>query len=93
MKSKITLKYPVDMGGQPVVDLVMRRPKVKDVLAASRGGQDRDRREVALLATLCTVPQSFIEELDMADYRRLQDELECMETGESDPTTPPTPES
>lgn len=65
----IELKYP-EHGGMTA--LVMRRPKVRDMLASEKAkGGDADK-EITLFANLCEVAPSAIEALDMADYQQLQ---------------------
>lgn len=67
--TKIDLKYPLDNGTQA---LTMRRPKVRDMLAADKAkGSDADK-EIAMFANLCEVAPADIEALDMADYKALQ---------------------
>jgi hypothetical protein len=73
MKTKITLDYPVEMKGETVTELSIRRVKVRDqVVAAKAGGTNQDK-EVRLFANLCEVSPQVIEELDMVDYRKVQE--------------------
>ena len=67
----ITLKYPVTVDGATHTTLTMRRPKVCDSRDAQRGGTNADS-EIRLFANLCEVTPAAIEELDMADYMRMQ---------------------
>ena len=73
MKVRLELELPVRVEGSEYLHLEMRRPKVRDERDARRAGDDAAVQEIALFANLCEVPPSVIEELDMADYRRLQD--------------------
>jgi hypothetical protein len=69
----ITLDYPLADGGSEVTELKLRRPKVRDQLAAShQKGSDADQ-ELALFANLCDLTPALIEELDIKDYRKLQE--------------------
>lgn len=70
---KITLKHPVDIDGAKVTQLSMRRPKVKDQLAADKASGSSADKEVRLFANLCEVSPATIEELDLSDYRQLQE--------------------
>jgi hypothetical protein len=45
------------------------------VTAARKGKKDEAEQEVALIATLTGLPVSAIEELDLADYKKLQEVL------------------
>lgn len=69
----ITLAFPVTIDGMTYDKLSMRRCKVRDRRAAMKqSGTDADR-EIWLFATLCEVPPEVIDELDEADYAKLQD--------------------
>ncbi|MGI2326104.1 MULTISPECIES: phage tail assembly protein [unclassified Methylococcus] len=70
----ISLREPLKTGdGRTLTELTMRVPKVKDLKAAQRfGGSDADV-EVALIASLVGVVPEDLDELGLADYRRLQD--------------------
>ncbi|AAU91004.1 phage tail assembly protein [Methylococcus capsulatus] len=72
--NKIKLHEPLKTGdGRTLTELTMRAPKVKDLKAAQRfGGSDADV-EVALIASLVGVVPEDLDELGLADYRRLQD--------------------
>ena len=69
---KVDLDYPVDVAGQKYAELHIRRPKVRDHLVADRVGGGNAEKEVKLLANLCEVAPAVIEELDAADYQKLQ---------------------
>lgn len=70
---KIELKHPVAVAGEEVKVLHLRRPKVKDQLAADKGAGGNAEKEIRLFANLCEVAPAVIEELDLADYRAVQE--------------------
>jgi hypothetical protein len=71
-KEIITLDHPVQWQGRQVTELAMRRPKVRDVAAnEERKGSDV-QKEISLFADLCEVSVDVLEDMDMADYRKLQ---------------------
>ncbi|MEW8194210.1 MAG: phage tail assembly protein [Candidatus Thiodiazotropha sp.] len=72
----IELDYPVEFKGNKYTALTMRRPKVRDQLAADKVGVTQAERETALFGNLCDVPPGVIGELDMKDYGRLQERYE-----------------
>ena len=74
MTTTIKLKYPVIVDGQEHTELHMRRCKVKDRRLAAKQKNDEDR-EITLIANLCDVTPSVIDELDSADYDQLQEAL------------------
>lgn len=71
--STIELDYPVEADGGEVKSLTMRRAKARDSRDAQRGGGVPAETEIRLFANLCEVAPGVIEELDMADYAKLQD--------------------
>lgn len=70
---KIELQTPVKMAGVDVSELTMRAPKVRDMIAVRKIPGSDVEQEVALFANLCQVTPAAIEELDMRDYKKLQD--------------------
>jgi hypothetical protein len=74
MTTTIKLKFPVVVDGQEYAELNMRRCKVKDRRLAAKQKSDEDR-EITLIANLCEVPPSVIDELDTVDYSKLQEVL------------------
>ena len=68
----IKLKYPIKIDGEDIAELKMRRAKVRDQLAVQSGTNDAEQ-EVKLFANLCEVKADVIAELDIADYKVLQE--------------------
>lgn len=74
MSAEISLKYPVQLASGKTLDkLVLRRARVADLKEASRGNPSPEDQEVALLARLCGLLPEDLLELDLADYKALQD--------------------
>ncbi len=69
----IELKHPVTVAGREIASLALRRPKVKDQLAAEKASGGNAEKEIRLFANLCEVEPAVIEELDLADYRQVQE--------------------
>lgn len=72
-KTDIALDYPITIDGAKVAILAMRRPKVADILAAQKLKGDEAEREVRIMANLCDVTPADIQNLDLADYTKLQE--------------------
>ena len=75
-KTAIELKYPITIDGTETSVLHMRRPKVRDQLLVDKSGiagKSQSEREVLLFANLCEIAPGDIEELYMADYKKLQE--------------------
>ena len=70
---QIKLSHPVVSDGTELRVLNLRRPKVRDVLLAAKIGGTEEEKEIRVLANLCEVAPDVVEELDMADYKKLQD--------------------
>nr|BDD44928.1 hypothetical protein 8 [Coxiellaceae bacterium] len=72
----VRLNEPVMVDGETLTEISLRRPKVRDRLAVERLGNSDADREVALIANLAELPPATIEELDLADYARVQGALQ-----------------
>ena len=70
----ITLDYPVTVEGDEYSVLKMRRPKVRDMKAAEKASGSEAETETMLFANLCEVPPAVIDELDMHDYGKVQEQ-------------------
>ncbi|WP_168464796.1 phage tail assembly protein [Wolbachia endosymbiont of Ctenocephalides felis wCfeT] len=71
----ITLNNPITVDGISVSELTIRRPKVRDYLAMERISGSDLSKEVALTANLTSVTKEAVEELDIADYAKVQEVL------------------
>lgn len=69
----IVLSYPVNVDGKEIRELKLRRPKVRDTLAAEKIGGSNAEKEIHLFANLTEQTRATIETLDMVDYGKLQD--------------------
>jgi len=70
--TQITLDYPVEVDGEKIDSLHMRHAKVRDQKLATKAAGGEAEQETTLFAHLCEVSPKVIEELDLADYRKLQ---------------------
>jgi len=75
-ETKIKLEFPITSGGVLVQEITMRRVKVKDQLAVQKTGGSGAEQEVRLIANLANLAPTDIEELDCADYKRVQETLQ-----------------
>jgi len=73
---KITLEFPFTSGGQMVTEIILRRPKVKDQIAAEKTSTVPSEVEITMMANLSGLAPKDIQELDLLDYRKLQKEFE-----------------
>jgi hypothetical protein len=72
--TEICLKYPVQLAsGKTLEKLTLRRAKVADLKEAGRAGDRQEDQEIALLARLSGLLPEDVLELDLADYKALQD--------------------
>ena len=74
----IKLAYPFSIAGKPVTELSVRRPKVKDLRNASRYGSTPAEQEVGLLSALTGCVPEDLDEMDAADYGKLQSRFRDM---------------
>jgi len=73
---KIKLNEPIKIDGVSILELTLRRPKVRDRLAVERLGTNDAEKEVALIANLADIPKDAVEDLDLADYAKIQEALQ-----------------
>ncbi|MFP3028735.1 MAG: phage tail assembly protein [Wolbachia sp.] len=71
----VKLDNPIPVDGISVSELTIRRPKVRDYLAIERINGSDLSKEVTLTANLTSVAKEAIEELDIADYVKVQEVL------------------
>lgn len=72
----IKLFVPVTISGLTYETINIRRPKVRDRLAVERIKKTDAEKEIALIANLTEVTVEVIEELDLADYNKVQEALQ-----------------
>ncbi|MCP4103428.1 MAG: phage tail assembly protein [Lentisphaerae bacterium] len=72
---KLTLDYPLDINGQTVLELDIRRPMVGDYLAMDKTTGSDAEKELKLMASLCQQSPEDLMNLDMGDYLKLQEKL------------------
>jgi hypothetical protein len=70
--TKIKLTNPVKVDGREIIEISLRRPKVRDRLAVERSNASDAEKEVQLIANLAELPIEVIEDIDLADYAKLQ---------------------
>jgi Phage tail assembly chaperone proteins, E, or 41 or 14 len=75
MTSMLKLKYSIEVNGEKINQLQLRRPTVRDRLIAEKSGSDATEKEIGFIANLCQVAPTTIEALDLSDYLKLQEKL------------------
>ena len=68
----IKLIEPITVNGTTYENLRIRRPKVRDRLAVERMKKSEAEKEIFMIANLAEVEPEVIEELDLADYAKIQ---------------------
>ena len=69
----LELSHRVTHNGTEHAELKLRHPKVREEKKARKGTNDTHEQECRLFAVLCDVPRPVIDELDLADFGRLQE--------------------
>lgn len=70
----ITLKFPIEVDGEKITVLTMRRAKVRDKLKAKNTKGDDMDKGLALMANLIERPVEVLHELDDLDLEQLQEQ-------------------
>ena len=78
-QATIVLEHPFTHAGAEVSSVTMRRPLVGDLRAAQRsagaGAPDADL-EIAMFSNLCEVDPGMWDQMDLGDYRAVQEAYE-----------------
>lgn len=70
----VTLRYPTALNSVKTDKITLRAPTVRDVRTAQATfGNDAEKREMQLFASLAEVGVSDLEDLKLLDYQRIQD--------------------
>ncbi len=69
---KVMLAHPEKVGGVEVDHLVMRRPKVRDSIAASKAYRDQTEQGAAVIASLCEITLDELSGFDMTNWSVLE---------------------
>jgi hypothetical protein len=77
LTAEITLDFPIEVDGQKIEKVTMRRPKVRDSFKAERAKGDEMAKGIALLCDLCEMPEEHLLELDTIDLEKLHGQLEA----------------
>ncbi|MGS4946628.1 phage tail assembly protein [Meridianimarinicoccus sp. RP-17] len=76
--AKIDLDWPISVGGTEVQILTMRRPRVIDIrVAQEQSAGDSARKELILLRNLLEITEDELDQVDIADYGKLQEALKA----------------
>lgn len=79
IKMDVQLDYPVNVSGVDVTQVTMRRPKVRDEMAAEDGAREYyntnnptpAETEVMLISNLCDISPDVIEDMYSSEYQKL----------------------
>lgn len=81
--AKIELDFPIEISGVEVKHLIMRRPKVRDIIAAQKVGGSDAEMGVALVANLCEITPSDVQELDSVDWDKCEAQVQAFKRAKS----------
>jgi hypothetical protein len=87
LSADIELDFPVEVDGNTIKTITIRRPKVRDQLKADRAKGTEFEKGLALLVDLTEQPQEVLLELDPVDLEKLDGQLAAFRG------LAPTPES
>ncbi|WNO10557.1 phage tail assembly protein [Teredinibacter sp. KSP-S5-2] len=72
-RTEVTLQFPIFFEGKEHTQILIRRPKVRDMLGVEDSTSNDAQKEIDLFANLCECSPDLITELDMLDYAKLQE--------------------
>lgn len=77
---KIQLDTEFTVSGVKVPHLIMRRPKVRDRVAASKASTHEADQMCWLIASLCEIEISDLMEMDDLDFAKLEAQIQAFRT-------------
>jgi|GEM_PF-4278206 len=78
----VPLAFPdEELIGKGVTSLRMRKPRAKDEISAVNLAKHQGEVEMLILANVCAVSSSVIENLELYDLRQLRSAYEMFEKG------------
>ncbi|OOF53988.1 phage tail protein [Rodentibacter genomosp. 2] len=76
----VALEFPIQDGeGKTITELTIRRPKVKDI-RKMRGSTDIEQ-SISLISIATGLVPEDVDELDIADFKRVSEVVEKMQKG------------
>lgn len=81
--AKIDLDFPITVSGVEVSHLVMRRPKVRDMMAAQKSGGNDAEMGIALVANLCELTPDDVLEIDSIDWDKCEAQVQAFKQAKS----------
>lgn len=73
--AKVELLVPLKVSGVEVQHVVVRRPKVRDRVAAQKATSNEADQTVHLVASLTEVPIEDLLEMDGSDFQRIENQV------------------
>lgn len=76
MNDRVKLSQPFKVGEKTITELIVRRPKVKDLRAldaARAPGSSEMDQGIAMAATLCDLPIEAMDEMDAGDFASISE--------------------
>ncbi len=71
----VTLEVPIEFDGRQISELTLQRPKVKHLKKMEAIESDVEKA-VMLIATLASISESAVEELDSVDFSQCSEVIE-----------------
>ncbi|WP_027710196.1 phage tail assembly protein [Zooshikella ganghwensis] len=73
MSELITLDYPINVNGEVITEIKLRRPTVKDMKNIDKQGGTELEQAIAMMANLSGLSQQAIEHIDGADFTKISE--------------------
>ncbi|RDH45822.1 phage tail assembly protein [Zooshikella ganghwensis] len=73
MKQLFKLEYPITVNGEEIKEINFRRPTAKDMKAIEQMGGGDIEGSINLLSMLSGIDINSIENLDVNDFRKIND--------------------
>ena len=73
MSQKIKLTYPIQLEGDTVDAITIRRPQARDLKMMEKSKEGDIAKSIELIASLANIPPTAVDELDASDFQKVNE--------------------
>lgn len=86
--AKIDLLFPLKVSGVEIKHVVVRRPKVRDRVAAQKATSNEADQTLHLVSSLTELPIDDLLDMDASDFQRIENQVGAFLSARPQPSIP-----